>query len=116
MSALFLHHRFEGVDEGWRKKSRSLGQRKQAEGEEGVDALAKTSEQERPLGMSRTQIFRFRRQGNAIRLYEIGKDLLVPCFLETVDLDSVQVEPDRVLDDRRREPMPAIGKLSQRPC
>src|ERR1700730_11103299 len=43
MSALFLHHRFEGVDEGWRKKSRSLGQRKQAEGEEGVDALAKTA-------------------------------------------------------------------------
>ena len=37
--------------------------------------------------MSRTQVFRFRRQGNAIRLYEIGKDLLVPCFLETLDLD-----------------------------
>src|ERR1700730_13835158 len=31
MPALLLYHRFEGVDEGWRKKSRSLGQLKQAE-------------------------------------------------------------------------------------
>src|SRR6202040_1522047 len=66
MPALLLHHGFEGVDEGYRKKSRSLGQRKQAEGEEGVDALAKAGEQERPLGMSRTQILGFRREGNAI--------------------------------------------------
>src|ERR1700733_1443617 len=44
MPALLLYHRFKGLDEGWREKSRSLRQRKQAESEEGVDALAKNLE------------------------------------------------------------------------
>src|SRR5271169_6320481 len=87
MPAFLLHDRLEGIDEGRRKKSRTLCQRKETESKEAVDAFAEAGHHKGPLRIARMQVFRFRCQGNAISLHEIGKNLLVPAFFKAVELD-----------------------------
>src|SRR6266851_293418 len=87
MTAFLLHDRLESVDEFGRKKSRPFSQREKPEGEKGIDAFAKAGEQERPFGMARRLVFGLWREPDSIGLDEVGKNLLVSCFLEPVDFD-----------------------------
>ena len=95
--AFLLHHRLEGIDESRRKKSRAFGQREQTEGKEAVDAFAETGHHEGPFRIARAAVFRLRRQADPVRLDEIGKNFLVPPFLEAVELDGA---PQQCVLDR----------------
>ena len=74
---------------GPEEKARAPGQREQAKGKEAVDALAETSNHEGPFGVARTDVFGLNRETDTVGLDEVGEDLLVPPFLETVEFDRL---------------------------
>jgi hypothetical protein len=89
VAAFLLHHRFERVDELGREIARPLGDLEKAEGEETVDAFAEAGDHEGPFGVARLQIGRFGREFDAIGLDHIGENVLVPAFLEPVQIDRL---------------------------
>ena len=92
--AFLLHHRLEGVDERRRKKSERLASAKRPK------AKKLSMHSLKPVTMkahSGSLGFRYSGSGanDPVCLDEIGKNFLVPAFLETVELDGALQQPVR---------------------
>lgn len=89
MPRLFLNDRFERIDQFRREESRTLRDVEQPERKEAVDALGKTRDQIRPLGIAWFAVVWFRRKLDAVRGDKIRQHLLVPALLPAIALDGL---------------------------